>query len=356
MQKHGGNIEEVVRKYHLKEDNIIDFSSNINPLGFPSGIQTLLRREGNVIVRYPDSDAAELKQVIAKILGIDAKTVLVGNGSTELIYLIPRVFRPRCALITAPTFSEYAKSLLYIGCKLRYSLLKEKEHFRININAINNLLSKIDIIYLCNPNNPTGNLIPASEIKPLVAEAAKRGILIVVDEAFMDFADDESVTGEVKRRKNLIVIKSLTKFYGIPGLRLGYLVANSKIVDTMNKCKEPWTVNILAQKVGIACLKDETFRLKTKRFINREKKYLLTALHKLKGLRPYCSSANYLLIKIVRSGLSSSKLYEKMAQQGLLIRDCSSFKGLGDTFIRVAVRKRKENNLLVKNLKRLVER
>jgi len=133
-------------------------------------------------------------------------------------------------------------------------------------------------------------------------------------------------------------------------------VANTKIVDTMNKCREPWTVNILAQKAGIACFKDEAFLVKTRRFIDREKKYLLSELNKIKKLKPYSSSANYILIRIVGSGLSSGKLYNKMAQRGILIRDCRSFKGLGDKFIRVAVKKRRENNLLIKNLKRALEK
>lgn len=354
MQIHGGNITEISRKYNLKEDTIIDFSSNINPLGFPRSVNALLKREGHNILRYPDPNSTELKQEIAMRLDVDEKTIIVGNGSTELIYLIPRVFKPQCALIPVPTFIEYEKSLLSTECELRYSLLKEKKKFRLSTVDIINLLHKIDIVYLCNPNNPTGLLLPESEVKTLIAEAEKRGVLVVVDEAFMDFTDSESVTEEVKRRKNLIVIKSLTKFFAIPGLRLGYLVANSKIVDKMNYYKEPWTVNVFAQKVGIECFKDKTFRLKTKKFIDRERKYLLTELGKLKGLKLFSSSTNYLLVKITRSGLSSGKIYEKMARQGLLIRDCRSFRGLGDKFMRVAIKGRRENKLLIKNLKKVL--
>jgi len=355
VQIHGGNIAEIGRKYNLKEDAIIDFSSNINPLGYPRGIQALIRREGHKIVRYPDTNSTELKQEIARRLNLDEKTLLVGNGSIEFIYLIPRVFKPQCVLIPIPTFIEYEKSLLSIACKLRHIPLEE-EHFRVNIDEIIKFLSGVNIVYLCNPNNPTGVLLPESEVKRLLVKAEERGVLVVVDEAFMDFADNQSVTDEVKRRKNLIVIKSLTKFFGIPGLRLGYLVSNSEIIDKMNHYKEPWTVNILAQKIGMACLKDEKFILKTKRFIDRERKYLLTELSKLKGLKPYNSSTNYLLVKIVRSGLSSDMLYEKMSRQGVVIRDCRSFRGLGDKFVRVAVKRRRENNLLIKKLKGVVER
>ena len=356
MQIHGGNVAEICKKYNLKEDTIIDFSTNVNPLGFPKGVQVLLRREGAKIVRYPDTNSTELKKEIATRLDVNEKTILVGNGSTELIYLIPRVFKPLCALIPIPTFIEYEKSLLSLECKLRYIPLKEEENFRVNIDEIIKLLPKMDVVYLCNPNNPTGVLLPKNAVIHLIIKAEKRRTLVIIDEAFMDFADNESVIAEVKRRKNLIVIKSLTKFFGIPGLRLGYLVSNSKIVDKISRHKEPWTVNILAQKAGISCFKDEKFIMRTKRFIDRERKYLLTELNRLQGLKSYNSSTNYLLVKIVRSGLSSGKLYEKMAQQGLLIRDCRSFRGLGDKFVRIAVRGRRENNLLIKKLKEALER
>ena len=350
-QIHGGNVTEISRKYSIKKNNIVDFSSNINPLGFPANVKVLLRKEVNEIICYPDSNSTELKEEIARRLGIDEKNILVGNGSTELIYLISRFLRPKCALIPVPTFSEYGKSLTSVGCELRYLPLKEREHFRFNIDEIISLLPKVDILYLCNPNNPTGVLLKKREATSLIANAEKGGVLVVVDEAFMDFTDNESVADEIRKRKNLIVIKSLTKFFGIPGLRLGYLVANSKLVDKMNDCKEPWAVNILAQKAGIACFKNEQFVLKTRKFIDGERKYLMSKLSKLKGLKPYNSSTNYLLIKIIKSGLSSGKLYEMMAKQGLLIRDCRSFIGLGNKFIRVAVKKRKQNNLLIERLK-----
>jgi threonine-phosphate decarboxylase len=160
---------------------------------------------------------------------------------------------------------------------------------------------------------------------------------------------------ETAKRENLIVIKSMTKFFGIPGLRLGYLVSNSEMVDKISYYKEPWSVNVFAQKAGVACFKDDRFSLKTKRFIDRERAYMLDKLGKLKGLKAYDSSTNYLLIKIVKSGLSSGKLYEMMARKGFLIRDCSSFKGMGNKFVRVAVKRRKQNNLLIDNLKRVME-
>ena len=356
MQVHGGNIAEISRKYKLKEETIIDFSSNINPLGCPRNVQTFLQKVGSSITAYPDPDSTELRREIAKRIDSDTKTILVGNGSTELIYLIPRVIKPKCALIFAPTFGEYERSLLPMKCGVEFFLLKEKDNFKPNIDKITGLLHKIDILYLCNPNNPTGAVLEYSDIKFLLAEAEKKGVLLVVDESFMEFTDNESIVVEIKKWKNLIVLKSLTKIYGIPGLRLGYLVANSTIVDIIKHHKEPWTVNTLAQKAGVACLRDEEFILKTKRFLTREKKYLAGELNKIHGLKPCDSSTNYILIKLLKPGLTSGMVYETMAKQGLLIRDCQSFRGLGSKYIRIAVRKRKENNLLIKRLKSALER
>jgi len=354
MQIHGGNIRDVSRKYTIKESNIIDFSSNINPLGFPKAIHTIIPKELNKIVSYPDSQSTQLKETIAKKLGLDEKTILVGNGSTELIYLIPRVLKPKHALIPLPTFIEYGKSLLSVNCELRYLHLNAKQKFRLNIEETVPSLKKGEILYVCNPNNPTGLLLSGNEVSSLVAKAEKKGVMVIVDEAFMDFCEDNSAIDQVKKRENLIVIRSLTKFFAIPGLRLGYLVANQKLVHKMSLFKEPWSVNILAQKAGEACFNDESFALRTKRFIAKERTYLISELGKIKGLKVYDSSTNYILLKIVRPGLSSGRLYDSLARQGLLIRDCRSFKGLGNNYIRVAVKRRKENTLLITHLKNIV--
>lgn len=355
MQIHGGNIVEVSRRYRLSKHKIIDFSSNINPLGFPEGVQHLLNTAMNEIRSYPDSNSTELKEEMKRWLGIHDKNVLVGNGSTELIYLIARALRPTCALIPVPTFNEYERSLHSVGCQSTYLPLKERQSFRFDMADMVSHLSQIDILYLCNPNNPTGVLYKRNEILSLLDKAEKRGVFVVIDEAFMDFTDNETVTDEAMKRKNLIVIKSLTKFFGIPGLRLGYLIAHSTLIEQLSCFKEPWTVNVFAQKAGVACFRDHAFRIQTKRVIDRERTYMLNELSKLKGLKPYASATNYLLIRIVKPGLSSGRLYDRMARQGFLIRDCSSFRGMGNRFIRVALKKRRHNRLLIAKLKQIVK-
>ena len=354
MQLHGGNSAEIARKYGLDEQAIIDFSSNINPLGFPAGIKNLLKKDISLITRYPDTHSSNLRKIISSRSGLYEKNILVGNGSTELIYLLPRVFNPRVALILQPTFTEYQASLESMGCKIRHLALDERSQFRANIDDILSLLPKIDIIYLCNPNNPTGVLEKSDDLKALLAKTAKRGVLFVVDESFMDFSAHESLAGEAAKRTNLIVLKSMTKFYGIPGLRLGYLIAHGKTVARINKHKEPWSVNVLAQRVGEVCLKDRKFSALTREFVARERNYLYTQLNGINGLRAYDSSANYLLLKVGKNSLSSTEIYRSLARNGLLIRDCRSFRGMGTKFIRVAVKKRKQNQLLIKALRKIV--
>lgn len=356
MQMHGGNLREIAKRYGLSEEGIIDFSSNCNPLGFPEGIRALLRREADAILRYPDACSAELVTALAERWGLAAKNIMVGNGSTELIYLIPRALKPRRALIIQPAFGEYERSLSSMRCRVSYIDLKEKRNFRLEREEVIPRLSGVDILYLCNPGNPTGALMERAAIDPLLRAAEGEGVVTVVDEAFMDFSENHSLARQVKARKGLIVLRSMTKFFAIPGLRLGYLLAHPSIVSAINLHKEPWSVNALAQKAGIACLDDEPFRLRTARFMVKERHHLFNRLSAIRGIEPYPSQTSFILAKITRKGLTSGDLYRALAKRGILIRDCRSFRGLGSSFIRLAVNKRELNDLLIRELRKIVER
>ena len=355
MQVHGGNVREIARTYRLDEAGVLDFSSNCNPLGFPPGIRSLFQREAATILHYPDTLCTELLRELAQESGVGEKNIIAGNGSTELIYLIPRALKPRAALIINPTFGEYERSLSSMGCDIECIHLKERSHFRIKTDEVIPLLSRVEILYLCNPGNPTGVLTGRDEIQTLIQAAEKRGVVVVLDEAFMEFSDNHSLAHQVTQRKGLIVLRSMTKFFGIPGLRLGYLLAPSGMIAAISPHKEPWSVNTLAQKAGITCLADEPFRVKTRRFIVRERRYLFTQLSAIQGLVPYTSSTNFILSKITRRGLTSTTLYQSLAKKGILIRDCRSFRGMGSKFIRVAVKKRMHNDLLIRETRKIVE-
>jgi threonine-phosphate decarboxylase len=354
IQEHGGNLREISRRYAIDEDAIVDFSSNSNPLGCPVAVRTILRNGVSLLSSYPDIHCVALRESLAAALGCGTQNIIAGNGSTELIYLIPRAFKPRRALILNPTFSEYEKSLIAAGCVVRSLPLHQEEQFRVSPGEVSGLLSRVDMLFLCNPNNPTGALMGRDELSAIVTEAEKKGVLAVVDEAFVDFAPRSSIVGDIRRRKNLLVLRSMTKFYGISGIRLGYLLGTAQLVQQLNRFKEPWTVNALAQKIGIACAADRQFAAETRRFVDAERDYLFSQLQSISGLQPWPSSANYLLLQITRSGLSSGAVYEKLARQGILVRDCRSFKGMGNRFLRVAVKRRRDNRQLLAALQHVV--
>ncbi len=354
IQVHGGNLREISRRYELEEGAILDFSSNINPLGCPPAARALLRHGASLLASYPDTRCGELREALAASLRCAPQNIVAGNGSTELIYLIPRAFKPRRALVLVPAFSEYERSLLAAGCAVRSVPLQEAEPFRVPFGKVLALLHRVDMLFLGNPNNPGGTLMDQDELCALLGAAEKKGVLAVVDEAFVDFSPRHSLVGNIRRRKNLMLLRSMTKFYGIPGIRLGYLVGSTPLLKQLNRYKEPWTVNALAQKIGVACAADERFAARTRRFVDSERDYLFTRLQSISGLQPRPSSTNYLLVKITRGGLSSAKLYEKLARQGILVRDCRSFRDMGNRFIRVAVKRRSDNRRLLAALQQVV--
>ncbi|MFQ5714690.1 MAG: pyridoxal phosphate-dependent aminotransferase [Candidatus Scalinduaceae bacterium] len=225
--------------------------------------------------------------------------------------------------------------------------------FDLNDARLRNL--REGVVFLCNPNNPTGQLVTKQEILEFAKDYPKR--LIVVDEAFMDFVEEEeefTVIKEASPMENLIVVRSLTKFYGFPGLRLGYLVACESIINNLLRFKEPWTVNSLAQVAGQVAINDEMFILNTRSFMSIEKRFLYECLSKIEGLNPLYPSANFILVRIENGEITSSRIHDLLLKDKIIIRDCSNFIGLSDKYFRVAVRTREENQKLLNALKGII--
>lgn len=339
---HGGNVYEAGR--NLRKE-IIDFSANINPLGLPAGIKNIIYRNLGDILHYPDQKPG-LVQKIAEYWNVKEDNILLGNGSIELIYLVVSAFMPKTALIPVPAFSEYERALRNIKSRIKFLKLYEKENFKLNPNR----LGSSDILFLGNPNNPTGNLLFAD---PQITERIP-GKMIVVDEAFMDFLPDEEKYTLIRKAvnsKRIIVIRTFTKFFALPGLRIGYLAAHKDIIKFLKRYRMPWSVNALALKAGEYMLADKGYINKTKRFIEKEREFLFDSIKEIEGLNPYPSTANFLLIKIKDKNIASYLLAEKLIQKGILIRNCANFKGLGSEFIRIAVRSRKENIKLIQSFR-----
>jgi threonine-phosphate decarboxylase len=343
---HGGNIWEIRQKYRKE---IIDFSANINPLGIPQTVKNALYNNLDKILHYPDSEAKNITKKITKYWGIKEENVLLGNGSIELIYLIVNTFKPRTSLIAIPSFSEYERALKNVKSKIQFLKLKEKENFSLNLCRFN----RTDIFFIGNPNNPTGNLILKDRRKARQIKSQ----LIVVDEAFMDFLPNQkehTLIWKAVKDKKFIVLRTLTKFFALPGLRIGYLIAHKNIINRLKQYQPPWSTNSLAQLAAEIILNDKKYIKKTYRLIEKEKKFLLRQLAKINGLKPYPSEANYLLIKTEKNNITSGVLRKSLIKKGILIRDCNNFRGLNNKYIRVAVRSHKENLKLIEALRKTI--
>lgn len=343
---HGGDVYEVKRKFRKE---IIDFSANINPLGLPRMTKKAIYENFDKILHYPDPNSRSITRKIAKYWGISEENVLLANGSAQLIYLIASTYKPRTTLLPVPTFSEYERAAKSVKSRMRFLKLSEKEDFKLSLPAT----LEADIFFLCNPNNPTGNLI--TEDRGKIEKFP--GKLLVIDEAFMDFLPDQKnytlVWKAVKKRK-IVVLRTLTKFFALPGLRIGYLIAHKDIVSRLKQNQAPWSTNSLAQIAAEEIMDDKEYINKTYELIGKERDFLNLELSEIEGLKPYPSVTNFLLIKIEKRSATSKSLKELLIQKGILVRDCSNFRNLNDKYIRVAVRSHKENLKLLNALKEVV--
>ncbi|MBL7031889.1 MAG: threonine-phosphate decarboxylase [Nitrospira sp.] len=347
--EHGGNIYRVSEETGIPASELMDFSASINPLGIPDMVKEAIRTELDNLVHYPDPDVSELKQTLAQYHNIDPVTIICGNGSTELIYLIPKALRPKTVLITSPAFSEYEKAC-ELNDKFQISnfKLKEENGFKIIPSDFIKAMQGCDMAFLCNPNNPTGDLLSKEEVIGIAEAARELKCLLVVDEAFIDFCPADSVIGHIAGNPYLIVLRSMTKFYAITGLRAGYGVFHPELIERVMEFKEPWTMNTLAQKAAVAAIADRGYAERTMAVIRNEKEFIENGLRDI-GIEFLPSAVNFYLLRTGNSG----QIYQGMKEKGIIVRDCSNFRGLEDFFIRAAVRSRRENEMLMSGLSKL---
>ena len=356
---HGGQVLSVARRLGIAPEEILDFSASINPLGPAPAVRAAIVAAIDRIVHYPDSVATELRSTLAAQHGVDPAQVIVGNGSTELIYLLPRLLKSptwRRALIVAPPFAEYARALQGDGWHVDYFTLTADDQFALHRERLQHRMQGgYDLLVLANPGNPTGRLYLREEVEQLVAAAETAGVTAIIDEAFMDFCPTESVLRLAGSQPNLVVLRSLTKFHAIPGLRLGYAVASPPLATRMSELREPWRINVLAQSAGLAALAATDHHAATLAVISRERTTLSTALARIPGLTVYPGAANYLLLRLPPN-VDGQDLATDLEQQRILIRSCNTFPGLDHSFIRVAVRNAHENARLLAALMTGIDR
>ncbi len=360
MAEHGGNIYKASRISGYCQDKILDFSANINPLGLPFLAREAIITNLDGVVNYPEPGNPRLVSALAGYHGVRDERVITGNGATEIIYLTIRAVNPGRALVLAPSFSEYCRALNTVGCRVEFFQLKEEAGFALDVEGlINRLSDEFHMLLLCNPNNPTGTVVNSDDMKHIIEKAAELGIYVMVDEAFMDFVEDHDKYSMVKCLEdytNLVIVRAFTKFFGFPGLRLGYgLIGSNRLKLIMENIKEPWSVNFLAEKAGIASLNDVEYIKKTREWLGSEKIYLFKALENMEGIKPYRSSANFILSRILRPGMGAGKLQDLMLQRGILIRNAGNFQGLDDSYVRLAVKSREANRCLVQVLEEILK-
>ncbi len=348
IQIHGGDI--------YRNQGVLDFSVNRNPLGAPAPVLEAVCRSAQEIACYPDITCGGLREAIGRFEGVSPEEVLCGNGAAELFFAAVLAKMPKRALVLAPTFSEYESALKTVKTNIAYYILREEHDFTICEDILDWITPETDMMFLCNPNNPIGDLISPEILDKILEKCIAYDIFLVVDECFLDFTDSPRTYELIRRRgefPNLLVVKAFTKLFAVPGLRLGYAVTgNRKLAQRMKGVLQPWNVSVPAQAGGVAALTDcGEYRLteylkETRALVAKERTFMKAELEKL-GFHTYPSEANYLFFH-GRPGL-----YELALEHGFLIRDCRGYRGLEAGYYRIAVRKREENERLLSWLRGL---
>lgn len=346
---HGADINSAAELYGLEANKIIDFSSNINPFIVDSMDKTVAAGVGS-LQKYPDIKYRRLRKNIADYLRVEDSYIIPGNGATEIIYLLMRNLSGRLAIIN-PTFSEYRKGAEIAGLSVVDFVMDWKKDFKLDLDEIYRRKDEFDSIFICNPNNPDGSV---REIKKLLEFAEKEGKLLIVDETFIEFADsekDRSLVNMVEKSKNLFIIRAVTKFFGIPGIRLGYgISSNRELLQKMYDEKEPWTINSFADSASDFIFKEEEYIRKSKEYFSKERVCMINEINKIDGIKAFNSDANFILVRFENRNVLDVK-ENLLKRAGLLIRDASNFIGLDSSFARVAIKNHEQNTVLVDALR-----
>ena len=340
---HGGNLFWAAYQIGCPASSILDFSASINPLGPPQSVLNAIQDALQDINHYPDPNYTQLRKILAQYHHLPPEWILIGNGVAELLTWAGReLAQEERTYVFKPFFNDYLRALKTFQANIEpVDFLWQQDN---PIATLTSFKRKKSGVIVNNPHNPTGKLLKKEFFIPLLEESS----LVVVDEAFMDFVDplqEQSLISWISKYSNLIILRSLTKFYSIPGLRLGYVISHPDRIKKWQTWRDPWCVNYLAMVAGIAAINDKEFTYNTKRWLSFTSEKLFKGLSKIKGLKPISSSVNFFLVE---TSMKSSTLQQKLLQKyHILIRDCLSFPELGDKYFRVAVRKHQDNKKLL---------
>lgn len=322
----------------------LDFSANVSPLGLPAGVAAAITNALPTADRYPDPLCRELRAALAGAEGVPADWILCGNGAADLIFRLALAVRPRRALLPAPTFAEYEAALQTVGCAVQRVFLREENEFAVTEEFIDAVTPETDIVFLCQPNNPTGQVTPPALVERLVRRCAECGAVLVVDECFLDFLPDRDAwTAKqfLRDAPQLIILKAFTKLYAMAGVRLGYaLCGDAALLEKMRGAGQPWAVSSLAQAAGLAALQETAYAGAVRALIAEQRPRMAAGLRAL-GLRVMDGQANYLLFR------ATPDFGEKLRRRGAVVRSCANYPGLDAAWYRTAVRTAEENTRLL---------
>jgi threonine-phosphate decarboxylase len=345
IRGHGGNIYALAATLGCPVTAIIDMSSNVNPLGPPPSLSDHLRKHMDRIRALPEVDAGAAVRRFAEHFGIPANQVLAGNGTTQLIYTLPRALETRLALIVGPTYADYHDGCRQNQADSAYWLTREGENFQPDFAAMDGLLAPCDTVYICNPNNPTGVLVEGDVLRRLSRRFPDK--TFVVDESYLPFvAEPAGWSLMANRPDNVLVLHSMSKIFRIPGLRIGFLVGKPTLIERMRSFSLPWSVNSLAMEAVQYLLEPneaiDRFVADTRVMLNHEKEAMTRRLSGIPGIRLFPSATGFFLVRLPDPHLSQ-EVCRRLAQEKILVRDCANFTGLSDRFIRISLQTRAVN-------------
>jgi threonine-phosphate decarboxylase len=360
---HGGDVYAASRELQRDIGHLIDFSASINPLGPSPNVWRAITQSRHLLQHYPDPECWMLRQALAAKWQRLPEHIVVGAGSSELIHALPRALGLHHLLVIGPTFSEYSKAMTLAGGQVTMVLAERRKNYAPPLDLALRLMRapkrrgetshEIDGVVLCNPNSPTGQVCDARAVMQVARVAERHGLWLIVDETFAEYYEGGSVISQASVLTHVVVLRSLTKFYGLPGLRVGYAIAPRKVSRQLHGQQPPWSVNAVAQVAALAALKDDGHARRSLSFMARERARFTALLARLPGCVIFPSHANFILMDLP-VGWHAKDVTDMLRRDGLLVRDCSAVPGLHSRSVRVAVRTRRENDRLVKALSSLL--
>ncbi len=355
---HGSDLEVIAKRYDLDIESIVPYGSNVNPLGISPMARKALIDNIDAIKAYPDRDYISLKTSICNYCGAQKDQLILGNGTSDLIRLTFETLKPKQTMIIGPTYSEYARTAKLFGSSVKNYMLKNIDDFELDVNLFPKALNNsIKLLIICNPNNPTGKALTTQEMKLIVNYCSKLGIFVMVDETYVEFVKDVdtiSAISLVNQYDNLIVLRSVSKFFAAPGIRLGYAItSNRTFLDMNSNGNIPWNINTYASVAGVM-FEDEHYINMTKSLIQTERNLVFSALSSRKTIKVFKPASNFILIKLLKEEQTASEVFEYCIKKGLMIRDCTDYEGLGEKYIRFCFMKPEQNDIIVNTLLEIV--